>query len=137
MSDETEATFADVDNDRVVLESLDAALEQLRAACHAAFDETTTPQLLYDHCGVLVEILGRLQQLTVRLSGQIAGITGPVIADEFLLASDDDVDPGDYIERARRDLVLTAAGIRHALRLAEDAHSALSHLRYEDCSRWV
>jgi hypothetical protein len=121
MSD-TEATLA----------ALEAASANVREANQAAHQAPATPESLYARNGEIVELLGRLRQATERLSAQVDDTTAAAHAEGALLDTDDGQPAGEYVDEARLALLRAAAEIDDALRLANQAWSALSHLKFSD-----
>jgi hypothetical protein len=120
--DETEPTLA----------AIEAASEAARAANHAAYHAPATPESLYGRTGALVELLGRLRQVAFTLGNQVERAPSDAVKGGLLLDTDDGVSPSEYVHEARRLLADAAAGVEAATRAAEQAHSALSHLKLVD-----
>jgi hypothetical protein len=111
------------------LAAIEAASESIRAAAHAGYEAPATPESLYARTGVLGELLGRLRQVAFTLGNQVERAPSDAVKDGLLLGTDDDVPVSEYVHEARRLLADVAAEIEDATRIADQAHSVLSHLK--------
>src|SRR4051812_31684107 len=111
------------------LAALEAAVEQVRAANHHAYHAPALPSDLYDRTRSLVELLGYLQQAAFTLGNQAERSVADAMKEGLVLDTDDGMPAHDYTQEARRLLADTAAAVEQANRAANQAWSALSHLK--------
>jgi hypothetical protein len=112
------------------LAALAAASEAVRESLHV--QAPATPESLYERSAFLVEILGRLGQVADRLGDQADREVTTANTLGELLDSDDDQPAGDHVRRAREALAAAAGRIEDASRMADQAQSALSHLKLSE-----
>lgn len=120
--EETEPTLA----------AIEAAVKSARAANHAAYHAPATPESLYGRTGALVELLGNIRQIAFELGNHVERAPSDAVRDGHLLDTDDDVPTAEYVHEARRLLAEVAAEVEDANRVADQALSALSHLKLTD-----
>lgn len=111
------------------LAAIEATAESARAANHAGYHAPATPESLHDRTGALVELLGHLRQVAFTLGDHVERAPSDAVADGLLLDTDDEVPAGEYVYEARRLLADVVAKIEDVTRIANQAHSALSHLK--------
>jgi hypothetical protein len=110
-------------DDRIA-ELLGEADETIRDALHV-HEPPEYPGTLYDRCCCLVGLLAKLRETTTRLHDTTERAPQTWTA----LGSDDDTPPSDHVDAACAALVRATAEIDDAYRLANEAFSALSHLK--------
>jgi hypothetical protein len=106
-----------------IAELIDAASETLRASMHIpAVPEY--PSDLYRRSGNLVDLLGKLAQVVRRLDDTLKHLP-----QTWELDSDDSSPAAAHLTTASFTLRATGAALDDAYRHANEAHSALSHLK--------
>jgi hypothetical protein len=106
-----------------IAELIDAATETLRASMHIpAVPEY--PSDLYRRSGNLVDLLGKLAQVVGRLDDTLKHLP-----QTWELDSDDSSPAGTHVATASFTLRATGAALDDAFRHANEAHSALLHLK--------
>jgi hypothetical protein len=111
------------------LAALEAAAEQARAANHHAYHAPALPSDLYARAGTLVELLGYLQQVAFTLGNHVERSPSDAMREGLVLDTDDGMPAREYTQDARRLLADAAAAVEQANRAANQAWSALSHLK--------
>jgi hypothetical protein len=106
--------------------AIDQAAENLRSALQAVSEAAVDPQALYARTSDLVSVFGRAQEVALALSDQI-----DKARESLELGSDDDTTAEEHVERAARSLSRAAGEADDARRLADQAWSALSHLKLD------
>ena len=106
---------------------MDEAAEKLHDALHASYGRPQYPSDLYARCSELVDLLGKVRQAATMLHD-----TTERAPQLFDLGSDDETAAGQHVDAACSALVRAAAEIDDAYRLANQAFSALSHLKLAD-----
>jgi ParB-like chromosome segregation protein Spo0J len=124
--------MSDSEDIEPTLAALEAAAEAARAANAAGYPAPATPESLYGRTAVLVELLGRLRRVAFTLGNHVERAPSDGMHDGLLLATDDGVPAAEYVHDARRLLADAAAEIDDATRIADQALSALSHLKLTD-----
>ena len=106
-----------------IAELIDAATETLRASMHIpAIPEH--PSDLYRRSGNLVDLLGELAQVVGRLEDTLEHLP-----QTWELDSNDSSPAGTHVTTASFTLRATGAALDDAFRHANEAHSALLHLK--------
>ena len=106
-----------------IAELIDAATETFRASMHIpAVPEY--PSDLYRRSGNLVDLLGKLAQVVGRLDDTLKHLP-----QTWELDSDDSSPAGTHVTTASFTLRATGAALDDAFRHANEAHSALLHLK--------
>ena len=106
-----------------VTELLDEASENIGAALDI-HKSPTFPSGLSSRAGTFVELLGRLREVATHLNDAI--LEAP---STFNLGSDDDASAGNHLNEACARLSETIVDLASAHISADEAHSALSHLK--------
>jgi hypothetical protein len=109
-----------------VTELLDEASENIGDALHI-YKSPAFPSGLSSRAGTFVELLGRLREVATRLNDAI--LEAP---STFNLGSDDDASAGNHISEACARLSESIVDLASAHISADEAHSALSHLKIHD-----
>ena len=109
--------------------ALEAAAEQIRAANQQACFAPALPSDLYARTRSLVELLGDLQQVAFTLGNHVERSSSDAMKEGLVLDTDDGMPARDYTQEARRLLADAAAAVEQANRAANQAWSALSHLK--------
>ena len=115
-------------SDDKAADAMNAASAQLREALHASYGAPEFPADLYARCGLIVELSHMLEQAATMLHDTTE--RAPTIFED--LGSDDDTAAREHVDAACSALVRAAAALDDAGRLADEAHSALSHLKILD-----
>ena len=107
-----------------IAEHIDTASEALREAMHLGAVTPEYPSDIALRADNLVDLLGNLSQITLRLAR--AAEAAPT---SFDLGSDDHTAPIEHTAAAHNALLEAVEQIEAAHRLANEAFSALSHLK--------
>jgi hypothetical protein len=104
--------------------AIDQAAEHLRSALFAAEGAGVEPRALYARVSDLLAVLGRAQEVAMALSEQIEKA-----ASTHRLGSDDDRSADEHAVRASCLLVQVAGEVAEAGLAADQAWTALGHLK--------
>jgi hypothetical protein len=107
-----------------IAEHIDTASEALRAALHLGAVTPEYPSDLAARAGNLVDLLGKLAQITLRLAR-----SAEAAPTSFDLGSDDHAAAAEHTAAAHNALLTAVEQIESAHRETNDAFSALSHLK--------
>ena len=121
-ADEVEPTLA----------AMSAAAGAVRRLNHAAYHAPASPESLYSRSGVLVEIMAGLRQTAFSLGNHIERAPTYARDDGLVLGSDNATPASVYLQKARSALADVAALITEATSKADQASSALSHLKVDE-----
>jgi hypothetical protein len=109
-----------------VTELLDEASENIGDALHI-YTSPAFPAGVASLAGTFAELLGRLREFATRLNDAV--LEAP---STFNLSSDDDASAGNHVSEACARLTETIVDLASAHISADEAHSALSHLKIHD-----
>jgi hypothetical protein len=124
-----DVTMTHDDQTEPTLGALEAAVEQVRAANHHAYFAPALPSDLYARTRSLVELLDDLQQVAFTLGNHVERSSSDAMKDGLVLDTDDGLPVREYTQEARRLLADAVAAVEQANRAANQAWSALSHLK--------